>query len=171
MAAGQEAAVVRWVLGGWLLGWAALAWAGEQPTASHPVVAEASLSAEKAKPGATLTLLIKAKTAPTWHIYAVGERAGTEIPTTLKLKLPKGVEADGDWICPKAKQNPSGEGKIYEGSMTFRRSLKIKRGAPAGPIEVVCDFSYQACDPFSCRAPTTVKLKAKTEIVAATKEQ
>jgi DsbC/DsbD-like thiol-disulfide interchange protein len=136
----------------------------DQPSARKPLVAGAALSAPKVRAGETVTLVVRAKLAPTWHIYAADETSGGNIPTTLKLNLPDGVEAVGDWSYPAATRTKDVEGAIYEGDLTFRRKLRIAGDAAPGSIQVTCELGYQACDPFSCRAPDKLSLKAKAEV-------
>jgi hypothetical protein len=134
-----------------------------QPDAKHPVVAAAELSPAKVHPGETFTLIIRVKTAPSWHIYAVEGSSGPSVPTTLKLKLPEHVVADGDWTYPEATR-ASDRQMIYEGEIAFRRALRVDASAASGPIEVACELGYQACDPFSCRLPTGLELKTQAEV-------
>jgi hypothetical protein len=138
----------------------------EEPTPQKPVVAGAAIAPSKAAPGQTMILVVKAKTAATWHIYAADRPTDGAIATTLKLKLPEGIATDGEWHYPTPVPNPQGEGWVYEGDLIFYRTLKTSAGRAPGPIEVSCDFGYQACDPSSCRPPTKIALKAKAEVVA-----
>jgi DsbC/DsbD-like thiol-disulfide interchange protein len=117
--------------------------------------------------GDTVTLVVKAKVAPTWHIFAEDAPTGGSIPTTLKLKLPEGVSPKEEWVYPSPKQSPGGDGWIYEGDLTFRRILELSKDVPSGPIEITCEFGYQACDPFTCRPPTKISLKSKAEVIPA----
>ena len=48
----------------------------------------------------------------------------------------------------------------------FRQQLRLETGISPGPIEVICEFAYQACDPFSCRPPEQLVLKARAEVIA-----
>jgi DsbC/DsbD-like thiol-disulfide interchange protein len=139
----------------------------DEPNETHPVSTAAALFPTRARVGESLTLVVQIKTAPRWHIYAPGALSGTGMPTNLKLQLPSGVEAFGDWTCPPPHPGTSGQGPIYQGSVRFARRLAISHQMISGPITVTCELGYQACDPFSCRPPETVALKATTEIVPA----
>ena len=174
----EEIVRQRCVLRGWALGLIALGLGFDEPTppasvvkeepsARKPVVAGAAISPGKVKAGDTVTLVVQAKIAPTWHIYAADQESGSSIPTTLKLKLPKSVESKSDWSYPASIPNREGEGSIYEAQATFRRTLKVASDAPSGPIEVTCEFGYQACDPFTCRPPAKLTLKAKAVVVSS----
>lgn len=139
----------------------------DEPNETHPVSAAAALFPTRARAGESLTFVVQIKTAPRWHVYATGALSGTEMPTTLKLQLPSSAEAVGDWTCPAPHPGASGQGPIYEGSVRFTRRLAISRQKVSGPITVTCELGYQACDPFSCRPPESVALKATAEIVPA----
>ncbi len=139
----------------------------DEPNENHPVAAAAALFPPHARAGELLTLVVQIKTAPRWHVYSTQALSGTGFSTTLKLQLAPGVEAFGDWICPPPHSGVGGQGPIYEGSVKFTRRLAIGRQMISGPINVTCKLGYQACDPFSCRPPETVALKATAEIVQA----
>ena len=64
----------------------------EEPSPARPVAFGAAVRPAKVRPGETLILFVQACIAPTWHIYSAEDPAGEAIPTTLKLKLPQGVE-------------------------------------------------------------------------------
>jgi Disulphide bond corrector protein DsbC len=70
----------------------------------------------------------------------------------------------GDWTYPKSRRGSDGQ-VIYEGKVEFRHELRVGSDAGRGPIQVTCELGYQACDPHSCRPPTTVTLKAEAEVI------
>jgi len=139
----------------------------EEPLSYKPFVARAVLVPVNLETPVTLTFIIRAKTAPGWHIYAEGGPAGISQPTRLNLQLPDGIEADGDWTYPEPTQGPDGSDAqlIYEGEVFFRRRLKVTDAALSGRLSVGCEITYQACDAFSCRPPETLKLEAVAEVV------
>jgi DsbC/DsbD-like thiol-disulfide interchange protein len=137
----------------------------DPPTDRHPVVAGAALVPGKVNPGGTVTLIVKSRIAPMWHIYAADAPTGGSIATTLKLKLPDGVSTKGEWNYPTPIKNPDAEGWIYQGDLTFSRTLKLSPDLAPRAIEIACEFGYQACDAFSCRPPTTIDLKLKAQIL------
>jgi DsbC/DsbD-like thiol-disulfide interchange protein len=138
----------------------------EEPTPKNPFVAKAELRPAARSADDTVELVIEARTAPGWHIYAVGDSPAGTIPTSVEVKLPRGVEPAGPWKYPQAKPGQDGQGGIYEGKLQFLRRLQITENAPKGPIEVQCELTYQACDPFRCRPPETLTLSARGEVVS-----
>jgi hypothetical protein len=137
------------------------------PDAREPVAVAAELSPERVRAGEALDFVVRVQTAPSWHIYAVGGSSGPGIPAPLRLKLPEGVEAVGEWVGPEPARGRDGQ-MIHEGTLAFRRRLRVAASAADGPLEVECQLGYQACDPSSCRAPTRTDLRAKAEVVGAT---
>jgi DsbC/DsbD-like thiol-disulfide interchange protein len=138
----------------------------EEPTPEKPVVAVALLRPAKVKAGDRLDLVIDIHIAAGWHIYAVDAPAGSAIPTAVVEKLAEGIEDAEAWQYPKAVPSPDTHGSIYEGKLTFRRPLRITSRAHVGSIDIACELTYQACDPFHCLPPQTMSLSAKGEIEA-----
>jgi DsbC/DsbD-like thiol-disulfide interchange protein len=138
----------------------------EEPTPTKPVVAQAALRPAATRNGSKLELAIEVHIAPGWHIYAAEGPTGNAIPTSLKWKLPDGVEAAGEWQYPKTDRGAEEQAEIYEGKVTFRRPLWITERAQPGPLELCGELTYQACNAFRCRPPESLALSAKGEVVA-----
>jgi hypothetical protein len=138
----------------------------KEPTAKRPAVVEAELTPAKIRAGETVELVVRVQTAPTWHIYAAEGSNGPGVPTTLTLRLPEGIEAEGQWSYPKPMRGSDGQ-MIYEGTLEFRRKLRVGAAVTLGRVEVACELGYQACDPHSCRPPTKFELVARADVVGA----
>jgi len=138
-----------------------------EPDARHPVVATAELTPAMGHPGQSSVITIRVKLAPDWHIYAAEGSNGSGIHTTLELRLPDAIEADGEWSYPKPIPGSDGQ-MIYQGALEFRRKVRVKPDAAAGPISVTCELGYQACNPVSCQPPTKLELVARAEVVQGT---
>jgi DsbC/DsbD-like thiol-disulfide interchange protein len=136
----------------------------EEPTPDNPFVAKAALRPAEAAGGNVVELVIEARTAPGWHIGAAGVSTGDAIPTAVEVKLPGGVEPAGAWQYPPVKPGQAGKGGTYEGRLLFRRPLTITDRAQPGPMEVQCELTYQACDPFHCLPPQTLTLSARGKV-------
>jgi thiol:disulfide interchange protein DsbD len=130
------------------------------------VVAQAALLPAAARNGSEVELVIEARIAPGWHIYAADGPAGSGIPTSLTWKLPDGVEPAGEWQYPKTARGAEEQTEIYEGNLRFRRPLRITERAKAGPLEIRCELTYQACNAFRCQPPESLELSARGEVVA-----
>jgi hypothetical protein len=138
----------------------------QQPDADHPVVATLEVAPARVKTGATLDVVIRVRMAPTWHIYAAGGSGGPGIPTSLRLDLPVSLLAEGEWSYPESIRGSDGQ-MIHEGSIEFRRKLRVNEDATPGTSQVTCTFDYQACDWHACRPPTREELKGKVEVIAS----
>jgi hypothetical protein len=138
----------------------------QEPTALQPVATAAALLPARVRQGESLSLAVRVKTAPGWHIYASAGSGGPGIATTLRLQLPPGIRAEGDWSSPTALRGSDGQ-MIHEGSFEFCRTLRVSKDTPPGAVAVACEMGYQACDERSCRAPTKVELTARAEVVTA----
>jgi len=134
------------------------------PTRREPVVAGAECSPARVRAGECLSLVVRVRTAPSWHIAAVKGSKGPEVATSLSLTLPPSVEPEGKWSYPEPF--PGAEGRLsYAGTVEFRRRLRVTKGTKPGPIVATCTLGYQACDPFSCRPPTETVLEVKAEVI------
>jgi hypothetical protein len=141
--------------------------AHDEPTPQRPVVAWAELRPARVRPGETLTFLVHVKTAPAWHLYAAEGPTGIGLPTTVQVQLPEGLEAAGAWTYPPAKTSSTGPGLIYEGALTFQKLLRVGAHAASGTLRLSCQLGYQACDPFCCRPPATLEVRAAGEVIPA----
>jgi hypothetical protein len=135
-----------------------------EPDATHPVALSAEVSPKRAAAGSEVDFIVLAKLLPTWHIYGTGRSRGPSLPTTLTLKLPKGVEAAGEWTSPEPSVGLDGQ-TVYEGTVEFRRKLRVDPHAARGTVRISCTIGYQACDAFSCRLPTKETLDLAIEVV------
>ncbi len=123
----------------------------EEPAGDTKVQFGIAVDPPNAAAGSLVTLGIRARIQPTWHIYAIDKPVGVNIPTTFKLSLPAGLEEVGDWSAPEAHlfaEDTNG----YEGDVTFRRFLRVKEGV-SGPQEIGCEIGFQTCTESSCLAP------------------
>jgi Disulphide bond corrector protein DsbC len=135
----------------------------QEPDSANSVIASAELYPANVRSGEELDVVVRVKTAPIWHIYAVGRSGGPGVPTTLELTLPKGVDIKSEWSCPDPIRTPDGE-FAYEGAIEFRRRLRVGTDVTPGRIDVSCALGYQACNRFSCQLPTHMKLRASGEV-------
>ena len=105
-----------------------------------PVAVE--FAAEVAAPGETIELRVTFDVSDGWHIYGQMPENSPHPGTQVKLSLPDGITAIGEWKLPRAQIDPdSPQYPIYTGSVTFVRELEVSNPAP---IDV--EVSFQACD-------------------------
>ena len=137
-----------------------------EPTNDDPVTIGAGIGPAKLRPGERAVIEVRAKMAPTWHIYGTNQ-PGPSIPTSFQLALPTGVTEDGDWqFEPAEVTSIAGETAfVYHDEVSFRKQLQIDSNMPAGALEIICDVNYQACTNSACLPPAKVKLAVEAEVV------
>ena len=121
------------------------------PASEKPVTFKGSL-----QPNSTqadhFTVTVELDIKEGWHTYdEVGE--GSEVPTSIELKLPEGVTAKGDWSRPIGTDGKETNSLIYEGQVNFSKTVVIEPSAYGKSIDVV--VSYQACTDEYCNRPQT----------------
>jgi DsbC/DsbD-like thiol-disulfide interchange protein len=133
-----------------------------------PVTASIDADPRQLRPGDPFHLIVRARIAPGWHIYAVDKPAAAASRTSLEIEVPQGIERAGEWILPQASPDATLPGDlsfIYDGAVTFRSPLRVAADAAAGEKTIRCVLEYQACDRFSCRPPTETALLTTIRIV------
>ena len=99
----------------------------------------------------TVTIIIK----PGWHLYSDVPKGSTHQVTEVKLKLPDGVSAAGDWSrLPGFPSMDNPAEKIYTEFAVFSRILRSKKGASPN-VEVVVD--YEVCNEDYCLPPDQLR--------------
>ena len=124
------------------------------PSASAPVSVGAGVAPGEVHAGETVTLVVRAKLADGWHIYAADRESGSTVPTSLALNLPDGLEPVGDWKYPEPETSESVLGPIhvYHHEAVFAHNLRVAEGAQ-GNLNIQCEFGYQACNDDICHRP------------------
>lgn len=132
-----------------------------EPKADEPVQAMIRLSRNPIASEDSLQLFVDLRITPGWHIYAADGDAGPASPTAFELKLPAGVEMAGEWTYPET-QTHVGSGilaQVYEGNVSFRADLKVRKSIFVENQTIRCRIEYQACNNFRCLQVTTRELK------------
>lgn len=130
-----------------------------------PVKWTATFEPKAAKPGAEVTLKVKAEVEDGWHIYAVNKPTGVSKKTTLKLTLGDKLKADKDWKIPDPVKDVKADEETwhYEGDVTFTRKIKLPESAD-GPLEAVTVVEFMACNAETCTNPKKFTLKAAVKV-------
>ncbi len=117
--------------------------------------------------GDTFTIRVDVQIESGWHIYAIDRPTGPSIPTSINFELPKTLAWEGDWTGSEPTfddAHPDEPSFIYTGSASFSRRLRVAPGAAPGAVALRGNLHYQACDKFSCRAPTRQPLETQITI-------
>jgi len=112
-----------------------------------------SLSAEPqaAQPGGSLVIRATARIEPGWHLYSASTPAG--IPTSFQLAANRVVERMRVLQPPPRRaydSNFEADTETYEGQAVFLLELRLKKDAPAGPVELGISTRYQVCNDKQC---------------------
>jgi len=132
-----------------------------------PVNASATVDRPTVRAGDTFTVRVEVQIESGWHIYAIDRPTGPSIPTSFNFELPKSLAWDGDWTGSEPTlddAHPDEPSFIYTGSASFSRRLRVAPGAAPGAVTLRGNLHYQACDKFSCRAPTRQPLETQLTI-------
>ncbi len=131
------------------------------------VTASALADPLTARVGGSFTIRVDARIESGWHIYAIDRPTGPSIPTAINFELPKGLTWDGDWTGPEPTLDEAHAQEpafVYQGTVSFSRRVRVARDSKPGTVSLNGSFHYQACDRFSCRAPTQFALKTELTI-------
>ena len=132
-----------------------------------PVTASATVDRPTVRTGDTFTVRVEVQIESGWHIYAIDRPTGPSIPTSFNFELPKNLAWDVDWTGSEPTlddAHPDEPSFIYTGSASFSRRVRIAQGAAPGAVTLRGNLHYQACDKFSCRAPTRQPLETQITI-------
>ena len=132
----------------------------DEPAGDAKVQFGVAVDPPNAAPGSLVTVGVRARISPTWHIYAMDKPTGVNSPTSIQLTLPSGLEEVGDWSTPESHlfaEDTNG----YEGDVTFRRFVRVKDDA-SGPQEIALEIGFQTCTESSCMPPA--KMSASTTV-------
>jgi DsbC/DsbD-like thiol-disulfide interchange protein len=136
------------------------------PESGPPVTAILAATPDKIAPGKSADLVVKVRVLPLYHIYGLNKSGNENIPTTLRLQLPKGMKLKGEWKAPEPKKG-KGKSRIYEDEVVFRATLAIDKAMASGKHTVQCEMAYQVCDEELCWPPAKLNLATEIEVVAS----
>ena len=143
----------------------------------NPVSVSAKIDQSQLKPGQTAKLLITAKLAPGWHLYALTQpppprAANVTIDESGVFKLNGAIQQPKPKIYKDPNFSEPGKppfmSQAFENEVTFTAPIKIARDAQAGAQKLIANFRYQVCDEQTCLRPTTKTFEIETMIAAAT---
>jgi DsbC/DsbD-like thiol-disulfide interchange protein len=139
----------------------------EIESSDQTLAAQLLVRPSRSAPGAKATLVVLVKLHRGWHIAPFAVPSGPTKPTQLSLKLPKGIQAIGDWKAPEPTTLYDGTGpsSAYVGDLKFSHELAIDSNLSTGPVEISCSLNYQACNESMCLRPNELSLGTTLEII------
>jgi hypothetical protein len=143
---------------------------GAQPkeveSSDQALAAQMLVRPNRSAPGTKATLVVHIILHRGWHIAPFAVPSGLTQPTQLSLKLPKGIQAIGDWKAPETTtlHDGSGPSSAYVGDLKLSHELAIDSNLSTGPVEISCRLNYQACNESMCLRPNELSLGTTLEI-------
>ena len=139
----------------------------EVESSDQALAAKLLVRPSRSAPGAKATLVVHIKLHRGWHIAPFAVPSGPTQPTQLSLKLPKGIQAIGDWKAPETTTlyDGSGPSSAYVGDLMFSHELAIDSNQLTGPVEINCRLNYQACNESMCLRSNELSLGTTLEII------
>jgi hypothetical protein len=125
----------------------------ERPTFDRPVTAAMAVTHAPSGEPNHIDVWIRLLIASGYHIYGQIDGRTPFQSLNIDLKLPDGVEPDGDWIYPQPVQAKGST--VYYESVVLHRRLRFST-RPTVPIETVVRF--QACNEQACFPPGEIRL-------------
>jgi len=132
------------------------------PTNRQPVSVIARLFPKRSKGLSNSTLAVRIELAEGWHIYGDVPADSKYRPTKIRLNLPTGAKANGDWTRTESAvtQDANGlelYGESYKGNIVF--SHRVDTDYDFDPnSEISVTISYQACNDEDFLPPREEKI-------------
>lgn len=138
----------------------------DAPTTRRPF--SAGMTVVRGTPEDIVTVIVRGRLAPGWHVYAHVPADEPYIQTELKLQLPPGAEAVGEWSRPEGVIDPHAPTlRLWMGDLVFSHQVRLpKTAAGSAAIRIGCTISYQCCDENSCLPPDEIELSSSVELSA-----
>ncbi|MCW5557841.1 MAG: hypothetical protein KIT22_08420 [Verrucomicrobiae bacterium] len=139
------------------------------PSFGEPVTSAAWTEPADVHRGTAFDLVVALRIAAGHHIYSPDKGGqGTFAPTTVRLVLPDGLAAEGDWVVSVPDRVK--DGRIEAAAVIFRRTIQAGLNAPAGRVSMQVELRYQACTEELCWPPRKVTLEARARMTTDQKE-
>jgi len=120
-------------------------------------------------PGGTATLQLRIATAPTWHIYSMGEKES--LPTSFTVSLPSDWTLPDGWKEPDPKpflmQGTTTPTPVHEGKVLFEAPVRVPEGAAPGSFDIRGTMNFMACDHSMCLPPASLGFAATLKVETA----
>ncbi len=137
-----------------------------EPTVTNRVTAGALLWPKRAHPNEVVTLYIKVRLAPGFHIYALDHSGVSTMPTKIIDSLPNALRPQCPWrsTAPKTLEDGS---RVLMGDVLFQRPLRVSAAARPGTNVVPVELQFQICNEALCWPPDKLQLKTQLEVLSS----
>jgi thiol:disulfide interchange protein len=132
-----------------------------------PVQWSLSTEAAKAPPGATIPLKLTAKLEEGWHLYSLTTPPGGPNPTTAVIAENAAVAGTKIYQPkPERKFDPNFniDTETFDKEAVFLLDTSIKKDAAVGPLDLIAQVRYQACNATMCLPPKKKTAEVNVEI-------
>jgi thiol:disulfide interchange protein len=151
------------------VGWVLLLASVASAQRLDPVKWSASVEPATAQPGSKVALRLTASIDPGWHLYSLSTPKGP-LPTTVRLLDNPAVRGYSIYQPKPSVQFDSNfnlDTETFENKVAFFLDVELAPGASPGPVEIVAQARYQACDAKQCLIPVRKTATATLRIDAA----
>jgi DsbC/DsbD-like thiol-disulfide interchange protein len=139
-----------------------------EPSSTNRLTAGALIWPDRARPGQPVTLFLKVRLAPGFHIYALDHSGGSTLPTKITAPLPDALQPQGAWQSTPPKTLEDGS-RALKGDILFQRRLRVSPKARPGTNEVGAELEFQICNAAACWPPEKLNLKTQLEVLSSTR--
>ncbi|MFN7919063.1 MAG: cytochrome c biogenesis protein CcdA [Bryobacteraceae bacterium] len=139
--------------------------------AQDPVKWTAKADPAKVAPGGHVLITMEAAIEPGWHLYSVTTPPGP-IPTKIRLmENPRASAVKLYQPKPNKKFDPNfqAESETYDEKVAFVIEAEVAGSSLPGPLDLVAQARYQACNEKTCLRQKTKTATATVEVDAAAK--
>jgi len=124
-----------------------------------------------AAPGGTIHLVLSARLAPTWHVYAWAETDPQKIskPTLIVLRKTSGWRygKPKPSSAPKSEESGLKEEPVlhyHEDEVTWTVPMQVPKDAVPGVYDLAGAIGFQTCSPSLCDMQTGVDFRAQVSV-------
>ena len=138
------------------------------PSDTNRVTAGIAAHPKPVRYGETLTVFVKVRLAPGFHIYAVDNSGSKNAPTSLTNKTSHFFKPDGPWRGPEPKVQDDGSRTLAGDILFQRRFTVVDQGI--GPLhgeKLPVDLRFQVCNEALCWPPETIHLETLISVLAS----
>ena len=123
-----------------------------------------------AKPTGAINVVLHAKVADGWHVYALNQVAGGPTPLRVAVEPNAIANANGAAVGspPLKRHDPSFDldTEIYSRAFEVTLPLRIAAKTPAGAQAIPVSVRFQTCNDRICQPPKTLHLSAPVTVRA-----
>ncbi len=135
------------------------------PSDATRLAAGVAVQPGRARLGEEVTVYVKVRLAPGFHIYGLDDGGNSNnVPTSISVALSQVLESGSAWRGPKPKAQDDGS-RILTGDVLFERRFLVRAQARPGRYVVPVKVSLQVCNEAACWPPETIALEAGLEVV------